>query len=116
MDEVETLPGNRGKGRKQKEPSEEEVVQAVEEAVQSFEQAIAVSHSENVQDWVRKIAISLEKHQRKGKGDEGVEFWHLQRTTRLKPSALFLGLLLGQQNWTIGQHTFYGKVMVTLIK
>lgn len=117
VDEVEPLPGNRGKARKRKEPSEAEVVQAVEEAVQNLEDAISVSHSENVEDWIGRIAIALEKHQRKGKEKrDGMEFWHLQRTTRLKPSALFLGLLLGNQLWTIRQDSFYGDVLVTLME
>ena len=107
------LPDNRAQGRKRQQPGEAEVSQAVEEAVQGLEEALAVSHSENVQDWVQKIALALEKHQGRGKG-KGMEFWLLQHTTGLKPAALFLGLLLGNHNWTIKQNTFYGNVLVTL--
>ncbi|MEO1391107.1 MAG: hypothetical protein AAFV85_27560 [Cyanobacteria bacterium J06634_6] len=116
--ETEKLPpGNKGKGRRRKEPDEDAVVRAVEEAIDSLEDAMAVSHSENVQDWVEKIRHALLLHDRKldetDRG-KGLEFWHLQHITHLTPSALFLGLLLGHENWSIRQDSFYGEVMVKL--
>ena len=100
-------PGNRGKGRRRKAPDEAMVVKAVEAAIDSVEDAIAVSHSENVQEWVQSIMQAI-------KDGNTIEFWHLQHITQLNPSALLLGLLLGQEFWNITQDNFYGEVLVTL--
>ena len=102
----ETLPG-RKRGRKPKEPDDEAVVKAVQEAVQSFEEALAVSHVEQPQAWITTIKAALDK--------EGgtADFDTLKKMTQLSTGALFLGLLLGQENWKMRQDCFYGQVMVT---
>ena len=76
--------------------------QVVEEAVQSFEQAMAVSHGEKPQEWIEMIKVAL-----RSSGGEA-NFWQLQRCTGLSPGALFLGLLLGHQNWITTQIDFEG--------
>ena len=103
----EKLPG-RKRGRKPKAADEEAVVKAVQEAVQSFEDALAVSHVEQPQRWITKIKTALE--------EEGgtADFDTLRKLTQLSTGALFLGLLLGQENWTLGQDCFYGRVTVTV--
>ena len=58
--ERESLPG-RKRGRKPKEPDDEAVVKAVQEAVQSFEDALAVSHVEQPQAWITTIKAALDK-------------------------------------------------------
>ena len=114
-------PGNRGKGRKLKQPDEAMVVKALEDAIDSLEDALSISHSENVEQWVENIMHALLLHDRnqnqehdEKQGARGLEFWHLQHITQLKPSALFLGLLLGHEHWKIRQDSFYGNVMVKL--
>lgn len=103
----DTLPGLK-RGRKSKAPDEEAVVKAVQEAVQSFEDALAVSHVEQPQEWITRIKRALDK--------EGgtADFDSLKRITQLSTGALFLGLLLGQQNWELRQDCFYGRVTVTV--
>lgn len=113
----ELVSAPRRKKRK-KELSQEEqarIRQEIEDAIideqeegQSFEQALAVAHGEDVQHWVKKINRALRKQG--GKAD----FWTLWKTTKLQPVELLLGILLGQQHWSIRQDTFYGNVMVTL--
>ena len=107
VSDAEKLPG-RKRGRKPKEPDEQQVVKAVEEAVQNLEQALMVAHHENPHDWIQRISMALEHNH----GAMG--FWKLQEVTRLSTGALFLGLLLGQENWTLQQQEFYGEVMVKL--
>ena len=107
VSDAEKLPG-RKRGRKPKLPDEQQVVQAVEEAVQNLEDALRVSHHENPHDWIQRISMALEH----SNGTMG--FWKLQKVTRLSTGALFLGLLLGQENWTLWQQEFYGEVMVKL--
>ena len=80
---------------------EGQMAAVVEEAVQSFEQAIAVSHGEKPKEWIERIKNALADN-----GGEA-EFWGLQRCTGLSPGALFLGLLLGQENWTPTQIDFH---------
>lgn len=92
----------RKRGRKHKgELDEEGMVQAVEEAVQSLEEALAVSHVEKPQEWIEMIKGALVE-----KGGEA-NFWGLQRMTQLSPGALFLGLLLGHHNWNTTQIDFH---------
>lgn len=105
--EAEPLPG-RKRGRKQTLPDEVKLVKVVEEAVQNLEQALKVAHHENPQNWISKIRKALEKHQ----GTMG--FWKLKEVTGLSTGALFLGLLLGQEEWTLGQREFYQDVVVKL--
>ena len=84
------------------ELDEVQMAAVVEEAVQSFEQAMAVSHVEKPQEWIEMIKRSLAEN-----GGEA-NFWVLQSCTGLSPGALFLGLLLGQQNWITTQIDFEG--------
>ena len=107
VSDTEKLP-SRKRGRKPKEPDEAQVVQAVEEAISTVEDALKVSHHENPHDWIQRISMALEHNH----GTIG--FWQLKEVTRLSTGALFLGLLLGQENWTLRQDCFYGEVMVKL--
>jgi len=87
---------------------EQMMAQVVEEAVQSFEQALAVSHVEQPHQWIENIKRALENN-------SGIlEFWELNSKTGLSQGALWLGLLLGHENWTLRQHCFYGTVVVSL--
>ena len=108
--EAPKLPGQRGR-RKKAQVDEQVVVAAVEEAVQSLEDALNVSHSENVQSWIKKVATSLQSLQEQ---DNGISFWQLQEITELQPTALWLALLLGSQHWTLEQteNEFYKDVTV----
>lgn len=103
----ESLPG-RKRGRKPKAPDEKEMVMAVKEAVLSFEEALAVSHVEQPQRWISTIKTALDK--------EGgtADFDSLKRITQLSSGALFLGLLLGQENWELRQDCFYGRLSVAV--
>lgn len=101
---VQKLPElpSRKRGRQHKgDLDEEQMGQVVEEAVQSFEQAIAVSHVEKPQEWINTIEAALRQN-----GGEA-NFWGLQRMTQLSPGALFLGLLLGHHNWNTTQIDFH---------
>ena len=113
VSELEPLPG-RKRGRKSLSDTEvDRITREIENAIidddegQSFEQAIAVAHSENVHDWIETIRKALENSSH---GE--VEFWALLELTHLRPTELFLGLLLGLQNWELGQTEFYGQVNV----
>jgi len=99
-------------GRKKKPQVDESVVAAaVEEAVQSLEDALNVSHSEDVQNWIQKTATSLESIKIKG---NRISFWQLQKLTRLPPTALWLALLLGSNHWILEQthEEFYKEVTI----
>ena len=111
--EQEPLPG-RKRGRKSLTDDEvERITRDVENAIfdddqgQSFEQALAVAHAENVDDWINAIKTVLEDS-----GNGEMDFWGLHKLTHLRPAELFLGLLLGQQNWAIRQTEFYGQINV----
>ena len=97
--------------KKNAQIDESAVIVTVEEAIQSLEDALNVSHSEDVQSWVQKVAASLQYASGK---DSGISFWQLQKLTKLQPTALWLALLLGQQHWTIEQtpDEFYKTVTV----
>jgi hypothetical protein len=41
-------------------------------------------------------------------------FSQLLSLTQLSPGTLFLGLLLGQDNWSMSQTAFYGEVWAVL--
>ena len=107
VSDAEKLSG-RKRGRKPKEPDEQQVVQAVEEAIASVEDALRIAHHENPHNWIQRIRKALEHNHGK------MGFWKLKEVTRLSTGALFLGLLLGQENWTLQQDCFYGELMVTL--
>ncbi|MGC1308307.1 MAG: hypothetical protein WA885_13850 [Phormidesmis sp.] len=69
----------RGRRRRQREPDEAEGVQVVEKAVQNLEDTVAVSHSENVKDWIWKIAITLDERGGRDKEGKGMEFANIYR-------------------------------------
>ena len=95
----------------EKEKLRQEVEAAIiDEVPQTVEQALAVAHGENVDDWVCRIRRALT-----GSRDGLLEFWLLQEETRLKPVELFLGLLLGHEHWQITQTDgFFSKVHIAL--
>ena len=113
--ELESLPGLK-RGRKPLSDDEvESITREIENALiddrnetgLSFEQALAVAHAENVQDWIEAIRRAL------GNSHNGeMDFWGLHKLTHLRPAELFLGLLLGQQHWELGQPEFYGQINV----
>lgn len=113
VQEASKLPNRRGR-KKKVQADERVVVAAVEEAVQSLEDALSVSHSEDVQSWIQRVVTSLrsvrEQH-------NGISFWQLQKITKLQPTALWLALLLGSQHWRIEQaeDDFYRDVTVKFI-
>lgn len=110
------------KKRKQKQLSQEEIDrlrEEVENAIldddhkgeeeQDYQQTLAVAHGENVTEWIEYIKTALQNSK------TGIlEFWTLNKRTRLQPTELFLGLLLGQKHWEIGQSEFYGEVTVRI--
>ncbi|MGB3300611.1 MAG: hypothetical protein WBA76_20300 [Phormidesmis sp.] len=98
------LPRRKRDKKPEAELDEEQMAQVVEAAVQSLEDALAVSHVEKPQEWIENIKTALE--QNGGKAN----FWQLQRRTGLSPGALFLGLLLGHQNWVTTQIDFDGNI------
>ena len=110
IQEAPKLPSRRGR-KKKAQVDERAFVTAVEEAVQSLEDALNVSHGEDIQNWVQKVVASLrsvkEQHNE-------ISFWQLQKITRLQPTALWLALLLGGQHWTLEQakDDFYRDVTV----
>ena len=98
------LPRRKRARRPEANLDEAQMAQVVEAAVQSWEDALAVSHVEKPQEWIENIKIALE--QNGGKAN----FWLLQHSTGLSPGALFLGLLLGHQNWVTTQIDFDGNI------
>ena len=89
-------------------PDEDAVVLAVEDAIQSAEDAIAVAHAENSRDWIERITTVL-RDQIQG---SAITFPLLLRSTQLSPIELWLGLLLGHDNWQLDQKCFYGEIAV----
>ena len=110
IQEAPKLPSRRER-KKKEQVDERVVVAAVEEAVQSLEDALNVSHSEDVQSWIQQVVTSLRSRE---KQHNGISFWQLQKITRLQPTALWLALLLGGQHWTIEQakDEFYKDITV----
>lgn len=105
------------KGRRKKQLTQEErdrLKHEVEKAIldddvtpQDYQQAIAVAHAENVADWIETIKRALNE------SEAGIlEFWTLKERTGLYPAELFLGLLLGHENWCIRQNGFYSEITV----
>ena len=98
---------------RQDEPTaldEEEVTQAVEDAIQSAEAAIAVAHAENSREWIERITASLYEQTQ----NEAMTFALLLGNTQLSPIELWLGLLLGHEHWFIQQEYFYSEIRVLL--
>ncbi|MGB7086248.1 MAG: hypothetical protein WBD47_11900 [Phormidesmis sp.] len=112
---LEPLPGQKRSRKSLTADEVERITREVSNAIiddgneteLSFEQALAVAHAENVDDWINAIKAALEDS-----GNGEMEFWGLQQLTKLRPAELFLGLLLGQQNWELGQPEFYGQITV----
>ena len=73
------------------------------------EQALAVAHGENVQGWIVKIKGALTES-----SSGMMEFWMLRDKTGLQPVELFLGVLLGQEYWRIGQNGFYETLWIEM--
>jgi len=70
---------------------------------------MAVAHAENVNNWIDSIKTALQN------SENGLlEFWTLRKKAELRPTELFLGILLGQQHWEIGQREFYENVTVRM--
>ena len=107
VSDLPPLPGMT-RGRKPKPPTEDEVIQAVKDAVEMAEaqDVLATAHVENPSVWIEKIAQALAL-----KGGTA-SFGELRSATALSPGALFLGLLLGQEHWDMHQTEFYGKLEV----
>ncbi|MEO0519146.1 MAG: hypothetical protein AAF171_17795 [Cyanobacteria bacterium P01_A01_bin.116] len=106
--ELERLPRKKRARKRKGDLDEQQMAAVVEEAVQSMEEALSVSHVEQPQIWIEKIKGALHKC------GGTATFCQLKKSTGLSKGALFLGLLLGQENWDIGQKTFYEQVSVTL--
>lgn len=76
--------------------------------MQDLDEAIAVSHSENVQDWIDVIKSAL------ALSNTAASFEQLLSTTLLRPGELWLALLLGHTHWTLKQDCCYGDLSVVL--
>ena len=109
--EAPKLPGWRGR-KKKAQVDEQVVVAAVKEAVQSLEDALNVSHSEDVQSWIKKKWRP--RYSRYRSKTTELVFWQLQEITELQPTALWLALLLGGQHWSLEQteNEFYKDVII----
>lgn len=115
VSDLVTLPKRKRRKKKQLSQEEKDRITAqveaaiIDEKPQDYEQAIAVAHGEDPKDWIIKIIKALKKE----KGN--AEFWSLKKMTKLSSGELLLGLLIGQENWTIRQQEFYGIVTVEAI-
>jgi len=114
VSDLVTLPRRKRRQREVSQEERERLREEVEAAIlddepQDYQQALATAHAENVTEWIEAIKTALRKSE-----DGILEFWRLRGSTGLLPAELFLGLLLGQQHWEIGQKHFYGKVTVRM--
>ena len=107
--ELERLPRKKRARKRKGDLDEQQMAAVVEEAVQSMEEALSVSHVEQPQIWIDAIRGALRK-----KKNGTASFSQLSEATGLSKGALFLGLLLGQENWDIAQDHFYEQVWVSL--
>ena len=107
--ELERLPRKKRARKRKGDLDEQQMAAVVEEAVQSMEEALSVSHVEQPQIWIDAIRGALRK-----KKNGTASFSQLSEATGLSKGALFLGLLLGQENWDIAQDHFYEQVWVQL--
>ncbi|EDX83408.1 hypothetical protein S7335_588 [Synechococcus sp. PCC 7335] len=107
--QVDPLPRSARK-RRLSTPNEDEVVLAVEDAIQSAEAAITVAHTENSRDWIQRITTVLCEQTQ----NQAMTFALLLESTQLAPIELWLGLLLGHDRWLLQQECFYGEVSVRL--
>ncbi len=84
------------------------MIEAVQQAIAlaEAEDMRAIAYEESPSDWIQKIATALKENGRKG------DFALVRKATGLSPGALFLGLLLGHDNWRLRQVAFYGEVEV----
>lgn len=110
-----SLPKRKRRQKQLSDEEKEQLRQQVEAAIidedpqQSFEQAISTAHAEDPQKWIELIKQALATN------NSAQTFWALQRETELSIGELFLGLLLGQQNWNMKQDDFYDTVYIELI-
>ena len=109
LTELDPLPRSTRRGETPS-PDEEAVVLAVENAIQSAEDAFAVAHAENSRDWIQRITTVL-CDQIQG---SAITFPLLLQSTQLSPIELWLGLLLGHERWSMQQEYFYGEVEIRL--
>ena len=107
--EVDPLPRS-ARQREAIAPDEDAVVLAVEDAIQSAEDAIAVAHAENSRDWIQRITTVLKDQSQ----NSAMSFALLLQNTQLSPIELWLGLLLGHEHWSMRQSCFYGEVEIRL--
>lgn len=112
VSDLVTLPRRKRRKRGLSEEEKEKLAAQVEAAIiddlpMGVEQALAVAHGEDVQGWIEKILMALNENH-----SGTLEFWMLRDRTGLQPAELLLGLLLGQENWTIRQNGFYEMVWV----
>ena len=100
----------RGVSQEEKERIRGEVQDAIiDDEPMGVEQALAVAHGENVQGWIVKIKGALTES-----SSGMMEFWMLRDKTGLQPVELFLGVLLGQEYWRIGQNGFYETLWIEM--
>lgn len=105
------------KKRRKKQLSEEEIERIkneienaiIDDTPQNYEQAIAVAHGEDPQQWIESIQKALETAEGKA------TFWALHENTGLSAGELLLGLLLGQKHWAFRQDKFYGTATIKSI-
>ena len=116
VSELVSAPRRKRRKKQLSNEERERIRQEIKDAIiddkgegQSFEQAIAVAHGEDVQGWIEDINRALRKEG--GQAD----FWILWERTKLQPVELLLGLLLGQQYWNVRQTEFYGTVNIEAI-
>jgi hypothetical protein len=81
----------------------------------ALEQALEIAHAESASDWQAKILLVLEAEL------EPIDFWALKNKTSLSPASLFLGLLLGSEQWYLQPapsaiDSGYGSVLISLAK
>ena len=86
----------------------------VADSSQSLDQVLAIAHSESASEWQEKILSILQLE------ILPIDFWALKEKTQLSPSALFLGLLLGSEDWYLRKNDEvvsewgYGSILVSL--
>lgn len=112
----EPLSLPRRKSRKQIAlPNEDTMTQAVEQAIQTFEDVISITHTEDFNNWTQTIYQALSILEADQAQSCQVPFQTLLLATELTPVELWLGLILNHHRWNIQQQHFYGPITVSLI-
>ena len=115
VSDLVTLPRRKRRQKELSQDEKEKLKKEVEAAIiddgdgHSLEQALAVAHGVDPQHWIDTIKNNLVKN------GGNADFWHLYNHTQLSSGELLLGLLLGQQHWTLLQEQFYGSFIISLI-